>query len=258
MQKSRLIIIFAIVLLAVIAALVMGPVAQDPKFHTFADQRTILSVPNFWNVVTDLPLVIVGAMGMLLLARGKAIGGLTDLRATYFLFFLGVFGSGIGSAYYHNNPVNETLLWDRMPITVSLMAFFSAVVGEQISLKAGRKLVWFLTALGIFSVLSWYVSELRGAGDLRLYGLVQFLPVVLTPIILLLYKSTLMPAIYLWSVVGAYGLAKLAEALDSQIYTALRILSGHSLKHILAALGAYFFYQALRKRKNSVTRPGLP
>ena len=246
--EIKLIIIFSVILAAITAALIIGPVAQDPDYHKFADERTILSVPNFWNVITNLPFVIVGAMGMLLLARGKATGGLVELRTIYFTFFLGVFTTGIGSAFYHYEPANRTLVWDRMPITVSFMAFFSAVTGEYISINAGRKLVWPLTALGIFSVLYWYRTELRGAGDLRLYALVQYLPVLLTPVILLLYKPKLSPVCYLWSVVGAYGVAKVAESLDGQLYGGMKIISGHSIKHLAAAIGAFMFYQALRRR----------
>jgi len=247
--EIKLIIVFCVILAAIIAALIIGPIAQDPGYHKLSDERTILSVPNFWNVMTNAPFVIIGAMGMLLLARGNVPGGLAELRTIYFTFFLGVFATGIGSAFYHYEPINQTLVWDRVPITVSFMAFFSAVTGEQISINAGRKLVWPLIALGIFSVLSWYMSELRGAGDLRLYALVQYLPVLLTPVILLLYKSRLTPSCYLWSVVGAYGVAKVAESLDGQLYGTVKIISGHSIKHLAAALGTYIFYLALRRRR---------
>lgn len=248
--EIKLTIIFSVVLLAVIGAAVNGPIAQDPDYHKFADERTILSIPNFWNVVTNVPFVIVGAMGMLPLARGRGVvGGLGELRTIYFTFFLGVFATGIGSAFYHYEPANRTLVWDRVPITVSLMAFFSAVTGEHISINAGRKLVWPLIALGTFSVLYWYMSELRGTGDLRLYALVQYLPVLLTPVILLAYRSRLIPSCYLWSAVGSYGVAKIAESFDGQLYGAMKIISGHSIKHLAAALGAYIFYLALRRRR---------
>lgn len=248
-KAFRLTLIFGVVLAAVIVSIVIGPITQDPGYHKFADERTILSIPNFWNVVTNVPFVVVGAMGMLLLAQGNVSGGLGELRTIYFTFFLGVFATGIGSAFYHYEPANRTLVWDRVPITVSLTAFFSAVTGEHISIKAGRKLAWPLIALGIFSVLYWYASELRGAGDLRLYALVQYLPVLLTPVILLLYRSRLIPSCYLWSVVGAYGVAKIAESFDGQLYGAAKIMSGHSIKHLAAAFGAYIFYLALRRRR---------
>ena len=31
--------------------LLLPPMTQDESYHQFADQRTILGIPNFWNVV---------------------------------------------------------------------------------------------------------------------------------------------------------------------------------------------------------------
>jgi hypothetical protein len=42
----------------------LPPIPQDPSYHQFADQRTLLGIPNFWNVVSNLPFVLVGAIGL--------------------------------------------------------------------------------------------------------------------------------------------------------------------------------------------------
>ena len=36
----------------------LPPIAQDPLYHAFADQRALLGVPHFWNVVSNLPFVL--------------------------------------------------------------------------------------------------------------------------------------------------------------------------------------------------------
>src|SRR4029077_315822 len=36
--------------LAILALL--PPIPQDPSYHQFADQRTLLGIPNFWNVIS--------------------------------------------------------------------------------------------------------------------------------------------------------------------------------------------------------------
>jgi hypothetical protein len=215
----------------------------------FADQRAILAIPNFWNVVTNVPFMIVGIMGMVFVAFRGTTGGFPELRTVYFVFFLGVFATGFGSAYYHYHPTNETLLWDRIPMTITFMAFFSAVTGEHVSAPASRKLLWPLIALGIGSVLYWYATEKSGSGDLRFYALAQYLPVLLVPVILVFFKARLIPVAYLWAVAGSYLVAKIAETLDRPLYAAGHLLSGHSLKHLAAALGTYIFYIALRRRK---------
>ncbi|MDD5578882.1 MAG: ceramidase domain-containing protein [Methylobacter sp.] len=250
-KDKRLKIILAIVTIAIIVAASINAIPQDPAYHNFVDQRVILNIPNFYNVVSNIPFLIVGIMGMQLVASGRANGGLVELQAVYLLFFTGILLTGFGSAYYHYHPVNHTLLWDRLPMTIAFMALFSAVIGEYISPKIALKLFVPLLIAGIVSVLYWYISELNGRGDLRAYGLVQFLPVVLIPLILWFFNSPLKGNKYIWSIIGIYALSKLMESFDAQVYKSLGLISGHSLKHLLAAFGAYIFYLAVRNRKGA-------
>ena len=117
----------------------MDPIAQDPGYHNFADRRDLLNIPNFFDVISNLAFVIVGVMGMRLIGSGLATGGLPELKAVYMTFFIGVFLTGFGSAYYHFHPDNQTLLWDRLPMTIAFMALFSAIVGETISSQIALK-----------------------------------------------------------------------------------------------------------------------
>ncbi|MEJ2156282.1 MAG: hypothetical protein P8X96_13155, partial [Desulfobacteraceae bacterium] len=161
----------------------------------------------------------------------------------------GVFLTGLGSAYYHMAPSNATILWDRLALTLLFMAFFSAVWGEHISASAAVKMVWPLVGLGLASVVYWYITETRGRGDLRIYAAVQFLPMVLVPLILIFYRSRLTGVGYVWGILAAYGIAKTAEVLDRAIYDALPGFSGHEIKHWVAAVGVFVYYLAGVKRK---------
>lgn len=248
-EDNRLKIILAVVAIVIIAAMSINPIPQDPAYHNFADQRVILNIPNFYNVVSNIPFLIVGVMGMQLVASGRANGGLVELHVVYLTFFAGVLLTGFGSAYYHYYPVNQTLLWDRLPMTIAFMALFSAIAGEYISSKIALKLFVSLLVSGMASLLYWYISEFNGRGDLRAYALVQFLPVLLIPLILWLFNSPLNGSKYIWGIMGAYALSKLMEFFDAQVYRGLGLISGHSLKHLFAAFGAYIFYLALRNRK---------
>ena len=187
----RLKIIVAFVVLAIIGVFSIDPIAQDPGYHQFADQRGLINVPNFFDVISNLAFVIVGVMGMRLIGSGRATGGLPELQAVYLTFFVGVFLTGFGSAYYHFHPDNQTLLWDRLPMTIAFMALFSAIIGETISPRLALKLFIPLLATGMASVVYWHVSELNGSGDLRAYVLVQFLPIMLIPLMLVLFTSRL-------------------------------------------------------------------
>ncbi len=238
-----------IIIIAIIAILGIDPITQDPNYHNFADRRRIFNIDNFYNVLSNLPFVIVGIMGMRLVALRQAIGGLSELRAMYLTFFAGVFLTGFGSAYYHYHPGNQTLLWDRLPMTIAFMALFSAIVGEYISIRLAGKLFVPLLIFGAASVVYWHAIELEGHGDLRAYVLVQFLPVLLIPLILWLFNSKLNNDKYIWGIIGAYAASKLMELFDVRIYSTLNMLSGHSLKHLTAAFGTLIFYWALRERR---------
>lgn len=246
---NRLKIILAIIAAAMIAIFNTDPIAQEPGYHNFADQRRILNIANFFNVLSNLPFVIIGIMGMRLIALRRATGGLAELQAMYLTFFVGVFLTGFGSMYYHSQPNNQTLLWDRLPMTIAFMALFSAIVGEYISTQLARKLFAPLLILGIASVVYWYATELNGRGDLRAYVLVQFLPVLLIPLILWLFDSKLNNDKYIWAVIGVYAVSKLMELFDARLYSIFGLLSGHSLKHLVAAFGTLVFYWALRERR---------
>lgn len=256
LADNRLKIIVTLVAISIIAVFCMDPIAQDPGYHDFADQRGMINIPNFYNVASNLPFVIIGVMGMRLVASGRATGGLVELQAVYLTFFTGVFLTGFGSAYYHYHPDNQTLLWDRLPMTIAFMALFSAIVGETISSQIALKLFVPLLVAGIASVVYWQVSELNGSGDLRAYVLVQFLPVLLIPLILLLFNSRLDGNKYIWGIIGAYTVSKLMEFFDARIYSALGVISGHSLKHLIAAFAAFIFYWALRNRQILPKRDG--
>ena len=236
-----------------VAVFLLPAIPQDPAYHAFVDQRRIWGVPNFWNVISNLPFTAVGVAG-LIIARSRLVGGIPELRAGYLAFFAGVILVGPGSALYHLDPTSATLVWDRLPMTLAFMAFFSVLIGESICVRAGRLLLWPLVLIGFASVVYWHFSEIAGSGDLRLYALVQFLPMVIMPLILLLFRSPI-SAGWTWSVIGAYAVSKAAELADGPIYALFGFVSGHSVKHLLAAGGGLIFAVALRSR-NRLGRRG--
>lgn len=246
--NKRLLLLFGITVLTTVILFSFNTIKQDSSYHLFADSRVIAQLPNFYNVVSNLPFIVIGFLGIRLLLSAELNSTQITLKNAYLLFFVGVLLTGLGSGFYHLRPNNWSLLWDRLPMTISFMAFFSAIVGECISTKLALRLLLPLLALGVISVVYWYLSELQGHGDLRTYILIQYLPVVLLPLILWLYDGKQKDCLYVWAVLGAYFLAKIAESLDLSIYQHLHFISGHSLKHLLAGMGAYIVYAAIRNR----------
>lgn len=249
MPKIHTSIILGIVSLAVVAAFLVPPIPQDVDYHIFADQRDAYGIPNAFDVLSNVPFIIVGLLGLKLLAGGVGTGGLPALLWHYRIFFLGVLFTGVGSAYYHWRPDNATLFWDRLPMTISFTAFFSFLVGESISVRLGRAILLPLLVLGIGSASYWYWTEMSDSGDLRFYLLVQFLPMVLTPYILWFFPSALTEKSWLWWLTGFYVLAKLFEMTDHFWFDLTGVVSGHTLKHLAAAVAIYCMYLALCHRQ---------
>lgn len=247
-ERIHLIVIFVISLAAIAGAFWAPPIPQDLDYHLFADQRDFHGVSNAFDVLSNLPFILVGFLGLTLLRDGAGKGGLPKLLWHYRIFFLGVLLTGFGSSYYHWQPNNSTLFWDRLPMTIGFMAFFSLLVGESISVRAGRLMLLPLLMLGVGSVLYWQWTEMSGKGDLRFYILVQFLPILLTLYILLFFRSQFSENFWLWWLVGFYLLAKLLELTDHFWFDLTGMISGHTLKHLSAAAATYCMYLALRER----------
>jgi hypothetical protein len=228
--------LFGLAAVSLAALLLVPPIPQSQIYHGFADQQTLVGIPNFWNVVSNLPFLLVGTLGLMNPNVGR------ELSAT--VFFIGVFLTGFSSSYYHWQPNDWGLFWDRMPMSVAFMAILANVIEERISERVGRLLLWPLVALGIVSLLIWLRTD-----DLRLYGWVQFFPVVVLPLIFVLFAPKYGGTAYWFAAAGLYIAAKLLEAFDAQIYAVLGVMSGHPLKHVVAAGSCYCVYLVFRDRK---------
>ncbi len=245
-RKNLVLLAIIALLIAMIFMLVANPIPQDSAYHDFYDKRTLLATPHFWNVISNLPYAFVGVWGIYLLLKDKLtiIKALTPL---YYLFCIGVFFVCFGSGYYHYAPNNETLFWDRLPMTIAFMSLFSIIIGEFVSIKVAKLLALPLLVFGIFSVYYWLITERSGEGDLRYYAIVQFLPILLIPYILLRYHSLYSKLSGYWWLLLCYVLAKVFEHFDKAIGSFF-ILSGHPIKHIISAVGVYLLLDSYRKR----------
>lgn len=253
LYRWRLLLIAA---LAVVSVLVLGclpPLPQSQSYHHFADDRSLLGVPNCLNVVSNLPFLMVGLGGLWFVGRNSDGEGGPFLqrveRWPFVLFFLGIGLTAFGSAYYHLQPDNDRLVWDRLPMSVAFMSLFAAVLAERIDVKLGTRLLIPLIVAGVASVVEWYWSEQQGRGDLRAYYFVQFYPMLALPLLLLLLPPRYTRTSDLFIALGWYVLAKGCEHPgDTAIYALGHVVSGHTVKHLAAAAGAYWVLRMLRKR----------
>ena len=225
------------------------PMPQLLAYHHFADQRSLFGIPHTVNVLSNVVFCLAGFWGYNSIA--KRVARLSRIDITYLMFFGGVFFTGLGSAYYHWSPDNTTLVWDRLPMTVAFMAFTSLVVSERCSDPLGYRLLPWLLVLGVLSVLYWAWMD-----DLRPYLVIQFGPILILP--LLIWRFSGPGTCWLWLIIVFYLAAKLLELSDHQVLQWTEgLVSGHTLKHIVAAGAALIMVKKVSEPKRH-SRPPKP
>ena len=252
-MTRRVWILLGAILLAVFVVYLFPAIPQSEAYHNFADKRPFLGVPNFLNVVSNALFLFVGLPGMWFALRAAESGAFLDPRERwpYFAFFAGVTLTAFGSAWYHWNPNDHTLVWDRIPMTISFMSLLAALVAERIDVAAGVRLLLPLIAIGAGSVVYWEVTQSHGHGDLRPYAIAQFGSVLVLLLIIALFSPRYTRALDFAVSLALYGVAKIFEAADRIVFSLMRVVSGHTIKHAFAALSAYWILRMLRLRKAS-------
>lgn len=217
------------------------PFGQNPEYHNFADRRAFFGIPNFFDVASNLAFLVVGIIGLKVCLEND----LGNLRAAWIILFAGVGLVGIGSAYYHWNPNNQTLVWDRLPMTIGFMGLFSALLGEYVGERFGKFLLFPAMLVGFSSVIYWHLFD-----DLRFYIWIQVIPLLTIPVVMILYRARYSHQGLLLAALGLYALAKVSELGDKAIFgLSQNLLSGHTIKHLLSALGCLAILLMLQKRK---------
>lgn len=234
-------LLFFIVIGSLTLMLSMPPFGQDLAYHDFGDRRTFFGIPNFFDVMSNIPFLLVGMAGMGFCYRNRWI----SFRPAWLTFFTGMALVSMGSGYYHWNPDNGTLVWDRLPMTIGFMGLFAVLLSEYVSAGLGRFLLLPVILMGLYSVLHWHRFD-----DLRFYVWIQFVPLLTVPVLMALFSPKYSHQGWLMVALAFYLLAKLAEAYDRELFLFTHNhFSGHSLKHLLAASGCLSVLVMLKKRK---------
>ncbi|MDP3715127.1 MAG: ceramidase domain-containing protein, partial [Burkholderiales bacterium] len=233
-----------ILVLGPLAWLLFGhgePIPQDRGYHVFADGRSCLGIPNFGNISSNLLFLLVGVAGIRHCWRQRH-GAWRSWRVC----FAGVALVFFGSAWYHRAPNDHTLVWDRLPMTMAFMSLFAALVSEHLEARLEARLLASALAVGVFSVFWWQWS-----GDLRIYIWVQGAPLLAIPYLIVAFPGRYDRRPYRLFGVGLYALATCAELYDHEIYAATATaISGHSAKHLLAALAVFCVLRMLQTRQS--------
>ncbi|OYU45284.1 MAG: hypothetical protein CFE44_08350 [Burkholderiales bacterium PBB4] len=241
---------------AVLAALALactGPfVAQHDHYHAFADQRSVWGLSCAMDVLSNLPFAIAGLWGLVVIAMRRQ--GVWDARwALAAVFFAGLCLTAVGSTTYHLAPDNWGLAWDRMGMVSAFAGLMGIAVADRVSVRSAAWMAALVLVTGPMAVAVWYTT-----GDLGPWSVVQG-----GGMLLVLVLATQKPVPGAWNIplaaiIAVYALAKLLELGDHTVFawTGGQI-SGHSLKHIVAAWAAlpvlFVMHNGARVRKPALS-----
>jgi hypothetical protein len=249
-HRVRWLVLAAVVAAATTLIFSRPPIPQPISYHDFADQRAFLGVPNFLNVLSNLPFLFVGVWGLLVVVRRKSNSAFLtgSERWAYAVFFLGVALTFLGPAITTWIPATRRWYGTSLPMPLGFMGILAATITERISVRAGVLSLPLLVVAGGLTVVYWSWTEAYGRGDLRPYLLIQFGSLLAVVVMLILF-----PARYTqtWCVVVALALyvaAKMLESFDPEFYGLGHIASGHTLKHLVAAGATYVILLMLQRR----------
>lgn len=256
------VLLTALALLSLVALL--GPAVPMPDIAAaaFADQRAWGRLPNAMDVLSNLPFALFGICGLYLLRRvdqvhHRAQAGCwatlpeppANALDCAWLFFAGLLVAAAGSAFYHLQPDALRLAADRAGMAVAFAGLIGFAVCERVSQRAGWPAAWFVLAAGLLAVAVFHAT-----GNVLPWAVLQFGGMLLVFVLALARPVPGAIGFKLGWVIFFYALAKLFELSDHALYEATHhVVSGHSVKHLTAALAALPVLQAL----GLMTRKGL-
>lgn len=239
--RSRPNLLPYIAALLILAMALSGPILQPANYHHFADGRSLLGIPNAGDVLSNLGFLLVGVYG--LASWFKSPHG-TVARTEYGIFFGALALTAAGSTWYHLAPDNARLVWDRMPIALACGALLAAELRRAFTAQAWtRSALPVLLVFAVASVFWWSFS-----GDLRPYLLIQAAPLLLIPALHWQTGAPMARRTAFVSAIVLYVLAKMFEVADAPAFDALGVVSGHTLKHVLAVAAAFILARQFRQQ----------
>jgi len=250
LSKSEAVLL--LVCLALLATALFGPSASQPvHYHQFADQRAWWGLPFAADLLSNIPFALAGTGGIwcFWVSPPRALSNVQ--RAMILLFFAGLLLTAAASSWYHWQPDDAGLAIDRCGMAIAFAGVLGLAAAGRVSERAGAALGLAVLLLAPLAIKSWATT-----GNVLPWATLQF-----GGMVLILWASLLRPrrtALAIrWSlVIVGYTAAKLFEMNDHEIYQLTgHLVSGHTLKHLLAAVAALpvvVAVGALRKPRQNV------
>ena len=242
MSKSEISFLSGLIILLLLA-IFLPSIQQNQNYHNFADHRVLFGVNNAFDTLSNLAFIFVGALGLFNFYNNQFIKISNSFSVILNLFFISIILTGLGSSFYHLSPNDFTLVFDRLALTLVFTFILAMLANIRISERSGFHTLAELIILAPLSVLIWNYN-----GNLTPYAVLQFGGIILVLLTLLLTKARKQSPCFT-SLIILYGVAKLAECYDEKIFAfSQNLISGHTLKHLIAALAVVIFVLPLKVR----------
>lgn len=225
-------LLWCVVATLVVLAVALPGMPQDAGYHHFADTRTVMGVPHAMDVLSNIFFLAFGGIGLVFHFSGRLDYPNSAMRTSGLVFFLGFVLTGLGSTWYHLDPNDGRLAWDRMGMVVAFAGVLGLAAAHRVSIRAANLLLPAALSGGVLSV-AWFAAT----GSITPYMVMQFGGIGLVAGVSWLPTHGKGPN---WAaLIAAYALAKVLELEDPEVFHLTQgLVSGHTLKHALAALAA--------------------
>ncbi len=248
-MNARTAFLVGVTALAIVLALFLPAMPQPIAYHDFADRREAYGIENFLDVTSNLAFTLAGVAGVLAVLRPRSCFASAAERWPYLVFAVGVLLTGAGSCYYHLQPDNETLFWDRLPMTISFMSLIAAQIVDRVDVRAGLLALVPMLLAGIATAVYWIVTERLGRGNVVPYVVLQAYAVIMLLVLAAMHPSRYTHGNAIYAVFAGYLLAKGFEHFDRQIFELTGAVSGHTLKHLAAGIAGLPVVHMLWRRR---------
>jgi hypothetical protein len=242
--KNKTVQLIALTLLLIGLMWSKLPRYDKATYFEFADTRIVLNIQNAGDVLSNLPFLFVGLWGIYGVFRKKSLL-FPSYKHGFIILAVGTILTCFGSIYFHLNPNLSTLFWDRLPMTVGFTGLMGLLISDRIGLSVGIKATYALVLLGLISIIGWHLAWF----DLRPYLCVQYGCLIFALLTLLLTQSNVLKNSQILLALSLYIVAKFTELYDQSIFDSLQLISGHTLKHLLAAVAIYIMFSPLAHSK---------
>ncbi len=236
--------VFFLLLFLALSSAWAAPLAQVAHYHAFADQSDWLGLPHAGDVLSNLGFALAGLCGLYLMAQRETRGDpLPAIEAAALaLFFGGLLLTACGSTWYHLAPDDQRLLIDRLCMVPAFAGVLSLVFAQRLDRRSAWAIQGLVLLWGGVAALLWQAN-----GNLLPWAALQVSGMLLLAGLALVRGPGLPSATGVVAILLCYGLAKAFEMADAPIHALTGgWLSGHSLKHWMAAAAALPVLQALR------------